>query len=175
MEEYQFHRPCPRDDVRSPEAAIQKIRRASLENLYIFKNGKQTRRFIGETNRITIQNNYLLEMKDAIIVHNHPNGAPFSREDVQAICSSNARELILVTHDFVYNIVRPESGWNIDFSDEITQQRWEESNALAEDAAMKAISRNEISVHEKDVEIIHYIWASFFLLNGVRYVRKKIT
>ena len=134
-----------------------------LESLYIFKNGRQVRRFTGETYRITIENRYLLEMKDAFVVHNHPNGASFSNEDVQAICLYDAQELILVTRDFVYNIVRPDGGWDIDFDEETTQQRWEESSALAEDSAMKAISRNEINLHEKEGEIIHYIWASFFL------------
>lgn len=175
MEDYQFHKPSPNDGIKTPEAAIRKIRYSSFENLYVFKNGKQIRRFIGETNRITIVNTYLLEMKDAIIVHNHPQGASFSKEDVQAICLYDAQELILVTQDFVHNVVRPKQGWDIDFFNETTQQRWEESVALAEDSVMKAIGRNEISLYEKDVEIIHYIWTSFFLLSDVKYARKKIT
>ncbi|MFM9840979.1 MAG: hypothetical protein ACKVOQ_22115 [Cyclobacteriaceae bacterium] len=174
MSDFPIHKPSPKDGVKTPDEAVLKIRYSSFENLYVFKQGRQVRRFEGEENRITIEELYLREMKDAIVVHNHPHGSSFSIEDVQAICSYDAKELILVTMDFIYQINRPVNGWGIDFSEDKTKRQYEESQALAEDTAMKAIARNEISLHEKDVEIIHYIWISFFILNDVKYVRKKI-
>lgn len=175
MSRFTIHNQLPRDWVRTPEEAIQRIRYEVLEHLYIFKGNRQIRRFIGETNRITIEEIHLKEMKDAIVVHNHPQGSSFSIEDIEAISYYDAKELIVVTQDFTHHIVRPRNGWEIDFSTEPTKQQYEASKALAEDSAMKSIAKNEMSLHEKEVEIIHYIWASFFLLNDVKYVRKKIT
>jgi len=173
MGDFHIHKPSPRDGAKTPEDAIRKIRYSPVENLYVFKNGIQIRRFVGEIDRVTVENVFLSEMKDSVIIHNHPQGSAFSKEDIQAVYSYDVKELILVTHEYVYRIIRPRNGWGIDFSSEITLQQYEECCALAEDEATKSVARNEIGLYEKDSAIIHYIWSLFFQLNDIVYVRKR--
>lgn len=171
--ENEYHHPLPRDDARSPNQAARKIRNADREHLYIFKEGRQIRRFMGESDRVTLPPEYLFEMKDAVIVHNHPKGYSFSRQDIDAIVRFDARELILITPNLIFRIVRPEGGWPIDFDTELTQLQYESSLAFAEQIVNKLISTNEIRFSDKDAFVIHYLWVIFFELNGIPYVRKK--
>jgi len=115
MGDFHIHKPSPRDSAKTPEDAIRKIRHSPVENLYVFKNGKQIRRFVGETDRITVESIFLSEMHDATLVHNHPQGSSFSREDIEAVCLYNAKELILVTHDYIHRVSRPGAIWVLIF------------------------------------------------------------
>lgn len=171
--ESEYHDPLPPDDAKTPEQAARKIRLADREHLYIFRRGKQIRRFIGESNRVTPRPEYLFEMKDSVIVHNHPKGYSFSKEDIEAVVRFNARELILATPNFIYMVARPKQGWSIDFDQELTERQYQTSYRFAVDTVNKQISANEVSFSDKDALIIHYLWVAFFDMNGIHYARQK--
>lgn len=168
-----YHLPLPKDGMNSPAQAAKKIRQAAVEYLYIFKKGKQLRRFKGEQDRITIPEDYLFEMKDAVIVHNHPGGTPFSREDLEAIVRFDAKEMILATSEFIYQITRPYRGWPLDFDSEFTQHQLTVSKSLAKNSVDKLISTNEVDYSKRDELLNHYIWLIFCEMNDVHYVRKE--
>ncbi|MCG8384401.1 MAG: hypothetical protein MJA30_02570 [Cytophagales bacterium] len=169
-----YHYPLPRDDAKNPIQAIKKVQDSSLEHLYIFKKDQQIRRFMGETNQVTPPPQYLFELKDAVIVHNHPSGSSFSWEDVRNIIYYDAFACYLVTNTFVYYLVRPQKGWEIDVESKRFEKAYNSCHSIAEDSLNKMIALNEISEYEREAEIIHYIWMLFFKINSIEYGRKKV-
>ena len=81
-----FHYPLPRDGVKSIQQAIRKVRFEKNEHLYVFKNGSQILRFAGHQNQINIPPEYLFQLKDTEVVHNHTSNSSFSFEDIKALC-----------------------------------------------------------------------------------------
>lgn len=169
-----IHPPLPKDDAITIEKAIQKIRFDDVENLYFFKNGKQKRRFRGTFNRVSIENKYLFEIKDASLVHNHPSGSSYSIEDIQSIVIYDAHELYLVTNDYLFHVIKPSDGWSIDFNDTLTSERLEVASFLAKDLIDKLISKNELALFEKDKEFLHYIWKIFFNFYEIKYQKSAL-
>jgi hypothetical protein len=167
------HPPLPRDEANTIEKAINKIQHEKVEHLYIFKNGKQLRRFIGETNQVIPQTKYLLELKDATVIHNHPQGTSFSLEDFQAILEFNAQKLILITPNYCFTVERPSSNWPITFDDSFFEL-FNSCRLMAEGLLSKEIAKNEISNFDADVEKMHYIWSSFFTFLGIKYEKSRI-
>jgi hypothetical protein len=125
-----FHQPLPRDNATTIEKAIENIRFDTVENLYIFKNGQQVRRFKGTVNRVTPPVEYFFEMKDSTLVHNHTSGSSFSLEDVKNAVYHDVAKFYLVTHSFSFHLIRPADGWNIDFDPEQTQNLWNSCKIL---------------------------------------------
>lgn len=166
--------PLPKDNATTIELAIQKIRFDSIENLYLFKNGKQIRRFRGDTNRVTLSNKYLFELNDSTLVHNHPSGSSFSIQDIQIVIECNAKEIYLCTHNYLYHLIRPENGWNINFSSDLIENQINSLQVLALQLIENEIVKNQMSIFEKDSEIFHYIWTLFFNYHEISYQRKKI-
>lgn len=174
MKQHQYHNPLPRDAASSIQKAIDKIHFAKIEHLYFFKGGKQIRRFSGEANRVTPDPLYLFEMNDAIVVHNHPRGGSFSVGDVVGLIKYNAEECILVSQGFIYYLKRPNAGWGINCDSNDFDSVLNACKELADDALNKMITRNEMTIHEKEVEIFHYIWIFFFGMTNAKYERRKI-
>jgi hypothetical protein len=174
MMENEYHSPLPRDDAKTPDQAIRKIRYSNREHLYIFKGGKQIRRFLGETDRVTLPQRYLFEMKDAVILHNHPFGTSFSREDVEMVIAHNAKKLIVVTAEFSYTITRPSNGWPVELDEQWIRANFETCKHIAEEMANKLVSQHQIRWSEKDATIIHYIWVLFFYRTDIQYVKKEL-
>jgi len=168
------HPPLPHDEAKTIEQAIQKIRFDKVENIYIFKNGKQIRRFKGDSNKVSIDENHLFELENSSIIHNHPSGSSFSIEDVKAITKFKAKELILVTHNHIYTLKRPPLGWNINFDNENIINNINTYYNLASDEMDKMISKNEISPLERDKEIFHYIWSLFFQQYEIDYKKTAL-
>ena len=166
-----IHPPLPKDDVKTIDQAIQKIRFDTIENLYIFKNGKQIRRFKGTSSDVSPESFYLLEMKDSVVVHNHPQGTSLSLQDLEAVVKFNAKELIIVTQAYLFIVTRPFGGWNIIF-DSSFEERYLISSNLAESLLDKEIAKNEITLFDKEIEKIHYIWAYLFPFYDVKYKKK---
>jgi len=100
----------------------------------------------------------------------------FSDDDIRIIIGCDVKEGILVTRQFTYHVYRPAGGWNIDVDSGEFLDQLAACNAIADIELEKAIDRQEIERTEKEIERIHYIWMFFFReLNGITYVRKKIT
>jgi hypothetical protein len=169
----QLHPPLPKDDAKTIDQAIQKVRFDKIENLYIFKNGKQIRRFRGTNSDVSPESFYLLEMKDAVIVHNHPQGASLSLSDLEAIIKFDAKELIIVTQAYLFIVSRPLRGWNIIF-DNSFEERHSVCSMLVDGLLDKEIAKNEITLFDKEIEKIHYIWAYLFPLYDVKYNKKAL-
>lgn len=170
-----YHAALPPDDAKTPEEAAQKIRNEQKEHLYIFRNGKQIRRFLGEEDRVTPPPEYLFELKNASIAHNHPQGASFSIEDIRALITYDASECWLATEKFLYRLKRPANGWTVDINSELFEKQLNACKSIADDELNRMVAKNEISLHEKEVEIFHYIWVFFFRIHEVEYVRQKST
>lgn len=171
-----IHSPLPRDNVRTPQQAIEKLRDAEIEYVYAFKSGKQVLKVKGDEKKVSVENKHLFRMKDAIVVHNHPQGTSFSIDDIITIIRSDVKEGILVTRQFIYHVYRPSDRWDIDVDSEEFLKQLEVYSGIVDNELEKAVERKEIRREEKEIERIHYIWMFFFReLNGVRYVRKKIT
>lgn len=168
-----IHHPLPRNGW-NVSAAQQQIQHDLQENLLFYKNNRQLLRFRGETNYVNPPEECLLRMKDCVVIHNHPGGASFSKEDITAVIRYNARQLIVVSpNGTTYVVMRPIGGWNIDFKDENVQGIYEESETIAEDVLNKMVANNDIKLYEKDNKRMHYIWSAFFQLNQIRYVKRE--
>ncbi len=166
--------PSPRDNASTIDKAIQKIKAEKIEHLYIFKNNKQYRRFVGSSNQVSLAEKYLFEIENSIIVHNHPSGSSFSVEDIKTIVKYYAESLILVSGEFLYTIVRPLNGWNVDFDDIRTNKILNSCYSTASNMFDKLISKNEISNFEKEKDLFHYIWLLFFPLYEIVYKKTAL-
>lgn len=166
--------PLPKDDAITVEKAIQKIRYDSTENLYIFKNGKQKRRFRGDINSVSLSNQFAFELKNATLVHNHPSGSSFSPQDIQIVVQFDAKEIYLITPNHLFSLKRPTSGWGIDFSDEFLEEQMETFQTLALQFIENEIVKNQMSVYEKDIEFFHYLWVIFFNVYEISYQKRKL-
>ena len=171
--ENKFHYPLPRDEVKSIPQAIQKIRFEKFEHLYVFKNGRQFRRYIGEESYVNMQLEFLFELQDACVVHNHPSGTTFSFDDVISAVNYNLRELFVVTHQYIYSIKRPEKGWNINFTDESVQQDLDSCEKNAREIIEKNVAQFQIKHEEKDILFLHFIWVFFFNMFNIEYAKKE--
>ncbi|WP_200976488.1 hypothetical protein [Echinicola sp. 20G] len=168
-----FHYPLPRDEVKSIQQAISKVRFKKTEHLYIFRKSKQIRRYKGEYNQIHIPDEYLFELKDSKVIHNHPNGSTFSFEDVKATVNFDIAELIVVTTQSIYTLIRPKNGWNINFEDGSTSDTLDTCEKQAREMVEKLTAQFQIRNEEKDPIILHYIWVLFFNICNIEYVKKE--
>ncbi|MEX2513514.1 MAG: hypothetical protein WD398_11455 [Cyclobacteriaceae bacterium] len=171
--EDKYHYPLPRDEVKSIRQAIQKIRFEKEEYLYVFKNGKQFRRYRGEKSYVNIPLEYLFELKDTSLVHNHPSDTTFSLDDVQSAVKYNVRELLVVTKQYVYSIKRPENGWGINFDDKSRQQDLDSCEKIAREMVEKYAARFQIKNEEVEVFFLHFVWVFFFNMFNIEYAKKE--
>lgn len=167
-----FHEPQPPDSINTIEKAIQKLRYEKIEHLYIFKNGKQKRHFIGTEKEVIVESKYLIDVKDAVIVHNHPQGTSFSPEDFAALVNYDGEKLILVTLKYTYTVTRNRK-WNI-ILDEQFDEIFNACSILAENLIDKEIAKNATNNFEKELEKMHYIWITIFDYYGISYKKNKI-
>ncbi|MFC2187350.1 hypothetical protein ACFCT7_08515 [Fulvivirgaceae bacterium LMO-SS25] len=145
-----------------------------MEHLIIITKSERVRQYIGTPVSVFIPNRSLFELKDAYVIHNHPRGSSFSWEDIKIITQQNAKECFLVTSKYVHHLVRPEEGWNIDVESKEFAELYEACRRIGQETLDKMVTKNEITLGESDVEIIHYIWVSIFSIRNIRYVRKRI-
>ncbi|RYU92863.1 hypothetical protein [Emticicia agri] len=169
-----LHYPLPQDDAKTIELAIQKIRYDVTENLYIFKNGKQKRRFKGDVNFVSLSNKYAFELKDGTLVHNHPSGSSFSPQDIQIAIQHNVKDFYLVTPNYLFYIKRPTKGWNIDFNSELIEEQLNALQTLALQLIENEIVKNQMSIYEKEIEFFHYLWILFFDVHEIYYQKREI-
>ncbi|KEO75929.1 hypothetical protein [Anditalea andensis] len=167
------HYPLPRDEVKSVREAIQKIRYENIEHLYVFKNGKQFRRYIGEESYVNLPLEYLFELKDTDVVHNHPTGNTFSIDDVYSAVNYNLKGLIVVTTQFIYSIKRPETGWDINFEDEFIQYIMNSCEKNAREMVEKHVTQFQIIHEEKEILFLHFLWVFFFNMFNIEYAKKE--
>ncbi len=170
-----IHQPAPRDWVKTLEDGIKKLRYETLEHIYIINpvKKKQIRKFIGTKNCVNIDDKYAFEMKNRMVIHNHPNGCSFSIDDIQNIIWFDAFIFHVITEDSIYTVKRPESGWKIsvDFKKE---PRYQAATQLTRETLGKMVQKNEISSYYAEMVEFDYIWSIFFHLENIEYVRKKI-
>ncbi|MBK6263635.1 hypothetical protein JKA74_01205 [Marivirga sp. S37H4] len=136
------------------------------------KDGRQIRKFVGESNFINIPPQYLFEFKDAQLIHNHPSNNTFSIEDIRMAIFHNVKEMYVITKDFSYSIKRPGI-WPIDIEDRTTNIVLSKSKSIANEVVDKMISQFEIGVNDKEAIIFHYIWIFFFDYYKIDYERKE--
>jgi hypothetical protein len=148
------------------------LKEESVEHIYILKNNRVICHKIGDSMKVSINDNEQIKIKNNTLIHNHPGRFSFSFTDVYNIIKYDAKQMFLVTNVFIYHVQRPLVGWNIDL--------YELENLLtnfdnwANEEIEKLVIKNEISIHEADFEKSHYIWVTIFSYYGVTYTRKKI-
>lgn len=170
----EYHYPVPRDDVKSIQQAIQKIRFEKKEHLYVFKKGMQVRRFVGEKSYVNIPIEYLFELKDSTVVHNHPSNTTFSIDDVQSAVKYDVFQLYVVTNYFFYSIKRPEKGWGFDFEEKSTLQTLNSCEKNSRETIEKLSAQFHINHEEKEYLFLHYFWVFFFNMFNIEYERREI-
>jgi len=168
-----FHYPLPRDEVKSIRQAIQKIRFAKEEYLYVFKGGKQILRFIGDESQVNIPEQYLFQLPDTVVVHNHPNNVSFSFEDIDMALFHNISKLIVSTPDFIYEVHRSGKSWDINFEKTETLNFFYACQSIARAELEKLIAQNQMTPKELELKLFHYIWLFFFNKFSIQYVQKK--
>ncbi|MEX2566244.1 MAG: hypothetical protein WD431_09900 [Cyclobacteriaceae bacterium] len=151
---------------------IESIRYVGIEYLFVFGKNGRMEKYVGEENIVSMPNTHLYKLKNSKLVHNHPRGCSFSLNDISVICTNDVHICYLVTRKYVFILERPKSGWNIDVASENFEKTCEICWQIANETFDKMIARNEISEYEREVEIIHYIWALFFRIKEIDYARK---
>lgn len=171
--EDKYHYPLPRDEVKSIREALQKIRFENVEYLYVFKNGKQIRKYMGEKSYVNIPLESLFELNDTSVVHNHPSGTPFSLDDIQSAVNYNLKELYVATKHFIYSIKRPAKGWEINFKDVSIQQDFDSCEKNAREMVEKYSAQFQIKNDEKEILFLHFVWVFFFNMFNIEYAKKE--
>jgi hypothetical protein len=165
--------PLPRDNVKTVEQAIEKIRFEKTEILYVFKNDKQILRFQGTHNQINIPTDYLFHLNGSIVIHNHPANTSFSFEDVEMAIFHRISKLIVSTPDFIYEIKNNGRPLPIDFGDSNTLKIFHSCEKIARSELEKLLSQNQISNTEVELKLFHYIWILFFATFDIQYGQKR--
>ena len=168
-----FHYPLPRDGVKSIQQAIRKVRFEKNEHLYVFKNGSQILRFAGHQNQINIPPEYLFQLKDTEVVHNHTSNSSFSFEDINMATFHNIKKLYAVTPDFIYQVKRPGSEWEIDFNNDFYLNFFETCQSIARMELEKLLANHQIDQIEMEFKFFHYLWLLFFHSFDIHYAQKK--
>jgi len=162
-------------DVKTPNEALQKIRVAQEEYLYVFGKGRP-KKFQGTYNQVHVDPKWALDFENAKICHNHPNGTSFSIEDIIGLIKFNVKECHLATANYTYFVYRPGSKWGIDIENKMFENQINICLEYAETTLDRLVVQREITLYEKEVEKFHYLWLFFFTqLNNVKYGRKKVT
>lgn len=97
--------------VNQPLAVAEKaIHRAEVENVAIYKDGKQVAVSNGSGQEVVFSKEELKLMKGAVLTHNHPQGTSFSRADLQLIKQRKLAEIRAVANydDMTYSIKPPK-------------------------------------------------------------------
>ena len=168
-----FHPPLLKDNCKTPEKAASKIRNDFIENLYVFRNEIQIQRFKGSENNVNPDHRFFYPRNEDIWVHNHPGGNSFSPDDIQMAVFYNIKKFYLSTPNYLYILERKGSDWGFNPADEDVNKYiviCQERAALMLD---KLVSKNEISLLEKEVVFLHYIWVYFFQRYEAIYIQKE--
>ncbi|MCU0353495.1 MAG: hypothetical protein MUD08_07130 [Cytophagales bacterium] len=162
------HRPL-KSDGKSLAEAIESVRSDTIENLYVFKNGRQIMRFRGEENYVNPTESSLMRLKDAEIVHNHPFGSSFSLSDIKAIVRYDASRMILATAVFTYTVTRPMSGWKLEI--ELIERLYKRLEPSADHLLDQMIRAGVKTPDEKHLLYNHYIWQEIFSTFDIPYAK----
>ncbi|UBM57206.1 hypothetical protein LAG90_10275 [Marinilongibacter aquaticus] len=169
-----YHSPLPRDNATTVEKAINKIRLDTIENLYVFRNGKQVARYRGDSKNISPDPaNFICQNNDTW-VHNHPTGNSFSEADIENMVSHNVKEFYLATEYALYRVKRPGNTWPFDPRNSEVNDVLKSCEIIAEESFGKSIQQNELSRDEANALKMHYIWSLFFDFYGIQYTQKQL-
>ncbi len=104
--------PRPRAFAAAVSKQEDAIRDQSHETAHVWsRNGKHVLEVQGDSRHVLFTDDQFALLRDAVITHNHPNGASFSDADVQLATLADAAEIRVVGRDGTFVMVRPENGW----------------------------------------------------------------
>jgi len=171
----QIH-PRLKPDNKTPEDVMQFIKNKDKGHLYIFNDkGEQVARYKGEENYTNPPEEQLFRLKNATVIHNHPNSWSFSLPDILAATRYNAKKMIVVSPKYTYIVERNGDKWGVDLhKNEDDKALLEEIRSLSEQATHKDITQGLIYASEKEQEISHKTWTWFFKEKNINYERRKI-
>lgn len=94
------------------------IRKRGVEHIGAFDAaGKLLHTDVGTRNSVPVPHKLMLQMRqrgDVLLTHNHPNGSPFSPEDISIAITGNAREIrATVPSGGAWILRRPRTGWSV--------------------------------------------------------------
>ena len=82
----------------------------NYETLHAFdENGNVVYTAVGNEKRVKYIGRKTV---DAVVTHNHPNGAAFSAADLKNAVFFNQKEIRATGKEFTFSMKRPEGGWN---------------------------------------------------------------
>lgn len=97
------------DLERAIRDAIHEVRGHKTEHVVVLDRegiplwvGRGTRRWVASPEDV---------LPGGVVVHTHPTGGTFSRQDISLAITSDQREVIAVGPHYCYRLRRPRSGW----------------------------------------------------------------
>lgn len=101
------------------EESYQKIKDAEKEligrdterGLIFDKDGNLLSSTDGTRGSVSFTEVQLIEARNGVITHNHPEGKSFSAEDFKCAANAQLYEIRVVTNEGVYSATRPKTGW----------------------------------------------------------------
>lgn len=152
---------------------IEKLRLESIEHLFVLSNEWNViHHELGDVSNVEISTKILEANSNCILFHNHPKGTSFSLSDIQNIIEHNYERMILVTPDYIYQVIRPSKNWNINIYE--LENELKLADLWANDQIEKLIKDGLITESDAHIEKSHYIWRIIFQLYDVNYSKKKI-
>ena len=141
------------------------VRSEGAENfLAISSDGSILGHGVGTRTAVTLPREMLESLQGGIITHNHPNGAPFSPQDIQAAIKHSLGEMRAITETRTY-VMRPgELGWP-----GLSQLRNELTPFLLEYERLKAAGTFGSDLEK--IEWVNAMWRSLAASLGMSYAR----
>ena len=129
----------------------------------------------GAANHVTFNRSELQGFKGMTLVHNHPNGSPFSKDDIRMAAIAELAEIRAVGEQYVYSMKTFPAGWTEYWwqnrgrysFDKIEKEVMDDLNKWYTEGVLTQAEAN--STHRK----YHEIWKRFANKEGLIYERTE--
>jgi len=148
------------------------IRHDALETIAFFDlNGNQYFSRQGKTNVVLVPEHVLLRSRGMTMTHNHPGGAPFSKEDVLNAAIYALGELRVVTAILRFSL-QPDrrSGWPLPEQIERLYLACEQESITQASADVRG---GALDFRYFGFEVGHRTWQKFAKITGMAYQAEK--
>ena len=158
-----------RPEYKDAESVRKALRKQAFESAFAWdRNGRLVAARDGTSRRVTLFDFELEEASFGSIIHNHPNGVPFSLDDLNTAKKFSIKHLEIVSKRYDYILEPPDAGWDR-VSDTIWNIEMEELR-IRQRNIYKDLNYGTIT-HEEVFEELHEAMKEFRMNARIRYGR----
>ncbi len=145
-----------------------------VENAVIIsKSGEVLAETAGSEMQVGFTRSELRKMRGAIVLHNHPDVASFSKDDIATAATQRVAEIRVVDAQYTYSMKPAKGGWNKTLWQKIIEPAMVDAGSKVYKRMRKAEHDGKMTQAQFDADHYHEVWEDVAKQTGIIYRRQK--